>query len=357
MLPADFASLSTEIKATTVRNFLRRASQSEDSDVVRYALLVEAREIAMQVVEVELLTEANVRLTEEFEIDYAAQTHEMLARLASANVPANKRFHVIQALFDATDEVVADEQFARASELAELALKTAGKFREQLRQATVRRDRVAQLGNWAMAAEAAAATLAKNPDDASANGAIGLYRCFVLDQWVEGLKLLAKSDNVKLRAAAHLDGLNPTEADSQMNVGDAWWEAGSEASGSARLFYQQRSRHWYLQSVPGLGATAKDTIEKRLAILDKALADAPSIDRDKMKSAERKLAAVVAEKIKYAIDQRQTVRSARIGGDGGNRAFSFLPEEARFSSVWMGFFARMVSFAAFALFSSLRMAS
>jgi hypothetical protein len=61
--------------------------------------------------------------------------------------------------------------------------------------------------------------------------------------------------------------------DQQTAAGDAWWELASSSTGQTKIAYQKRSHYWYQQALKQLKGTAKTTVEKRLAALDKALGD------------------------------------------------------------------------------------
>jgi hypothetical protein len=276
--PPDFAAASAKVKLTLARKLAEKAAEGGEPSAARYARLVEAREIAVQLADPKLAAEFHAQLCETFAVDRAALALEWLDRLANLNLPADKRKALLEIMLEATETAVADhqagaDQLDKAVELAELSFKTAGKFREQLRRATALRDRVNQFRTWATEAEQGRKTIAGKPGDAAVNTAVGLYRCFARAEWEQGLPLLAKSDNARLTAAARLELAQPATAAQQAAIADAWWEAGSAASGTPRTIFHERARHWYQQAAGGLTGAAKTTVEKRLATLEKLLGE------------------------------------------------------------------------------------
>src|SRR5207237_2799350 len=57
MLPADFDGSPAALKLALARKFLGRAAEGEESAPLRYALLLEVREIAVQLLDLELAKE------------------------------------------------------------------------------------------------------------------------------------------------------------------------------------------------------------------------------------------------------------------------------------------------------------
>jgi hypothetical protein len=269
------AARTPQDKTALVQKLLQQASREEEA-ATKYALLDMAGQSAVEAGDAEGALKANEQLASAFHVDGEARLLEVFGQLSAANVPADKRRALVESMLDAIGHAASEERFKAASDLLGLATKTVAKFNdlETRRSVTALRERVDQLRAWSEEADKARTVLADMPDDAAANKALGRYLCFGQEDWENGLPHLAKSDDAKLKAAAVLDLANPDTPPKQAAAGDAWWDLALPATGYGKLVLQKRTAHWYSQAVSGLKDPAKGTVEKRLATLGKALADA-----------------------------------------------------------------------------------
>ena len=109
----------------------------------------------------------------------------------------------------------------------------------------------------------AAQKLRKQPDDPALNQTVGLYLCKV-GRWNEGLTMLTKASDPALRALAAKDLANPTDMAAIMEVADAWW-AGDDAKSLHLSQTRRRAVYWYQTALPQLPADKKAEVEKRIA--------------------------------------------------------------------------------------------
>ncbi len=125
--------------------------------------------------------------------------------------------------------------------------------------------RFATIQRRAKQTERALQALSKTPDDPDANLAVGVYRCFVQQQWEDGLTHLNDGSDPELAALATADQSNPEIAADQAALAERWWNLASEdkyADYSAAL--KQRATTWYERALPELKALAKGAAEKRI---------------------------------------------------------------------------------------------
>lgn len=232
-----------------------RASAGQETDAVRkYALLVEAENVAAahdnyrKAVE---LLDARAQL---FQIDGLALKRDLLKRLAGPKVSAD--LDLCDQAMDTAREAMRSDRFGVASDAANLAVSIAKAIdREQkaaarklrrtdgrnvvapapigvdlVKKATALQSQVTATEKLLEQYEAAAEKARTAPDDPAANGAIGSYLCFVRGDWQAGLPALAKSNLSEFAslAAAELKltgSSGPMDPHHAFTIAGKWWSA------------------------------------------------------------------------------------------------------------------------------------
>ena len=96
----------------------------------------------------------------------------------------------------------------------------------------------------------------------------GPLRCFYKNDWHDGLPLLAKCSDEKLRSLAAADLKSPTDGEQQMATADAWWNLAEKEAGIARDTVRLHAGDLYQAATPNLtSALKKADVEKRLAAI------------------------------------------------------------------------------------------
>ena len=113
--------------------------------------------------------------------------------------------------------------------------------------------------------------LLRDPNDAAANTAVGLYFCLVKCEFDRGLVHLARGADQRWKAIAERDIHSPRSAHDQAELGDAWWDLGEARSVEIeKTGARRRARHWYQMAVPQLPeGLEKSRAERRVAFKDK----------------------------------------------------------------------------------------
>lgn len=94
---------------------------------------------------------------------------------------------------------------------------------------------------------------------------MGKYLSFDKDQWLTGLPLLAKCSNESLAELAAHNAANPTAADEQVKLANAWHDAANAANAKEKPKFLTSSEKWYSTALPNLPAgLTKTKTEKRL---------------------------------------------------------------------------------------------
>jgi hypothetical protein len=113
----------------------------------------------------------------------------------------------------------------------------------------------------------AEARLSDNPADATANLHLGVYYCFVRDDWGRGLPHLAGGEDTALRLLAETELTNVRTSADRLKLGDQWWDLSMTASPEHRMAQRERAASWYRLALPDLEGAEKRRIQSRLASL------------------------------------------------------------------------------------------
>lgn len=237
-----------------------RGSAGQEADPVRkYALLVEAENVAAAHDSYRKAVELLNARAELFQIDGLALKGTLLKRLAGPKVTAD--LDLCEQAMDTAREAMRSDRFRLAADAASLAVSIAKAIdREQkaaarkqrrpdgrnvvapspigvelVKKTTALQSQVTATEKSFEQYEAAAETAKTAPDDAAANGFIGSYLCFVRGDWKAGLPALAKgnlpefaslaADELKLAAAS-----GPMDPQQAFALAGSWWSA-AEAKG------------------------------------------------------------------------------------------------------------------------------
>lgn len=265
-----------------------RTSAGQEADPVRkYALLVEAENVAATHDNYRKAVELLDARAELFRIDGLALKGDLLKRLAGPKVTAD--LDLCDQAMDTAREAMRSDRFGVASDAASLAVSIAKAIdREQkaaarkqrrtdgrnavipvpigvelLKKATALQAQVTATAKSFEQYEAAFEKAKSTPDDPAVNAVIGSYLCFMREDWKAGLPALAKSnlpafaslaaDEIRLAATA-----GPMDPQQAFSLAGKWWSA-AEAKGVSD---QQQSA--IKDHAAGFYATIVDRLESAL---------------------------------------------------------------------------------------------
>ena len=234
----------------------------------RFVMLRKAAELAGEADDAALMFQAIDRLAAQFEMDSLAVKEKLLAKLASAAKDSERIKSLVEGSNTLIDLALAEDRFDMALELATTALRVCQKtqgapFRKSLIES---RKEIQALKKQSEQIAQALEAVQANPQDADANLIAGRWFCFTKGDWANGLPYLAKGSDEGLKTLAVQEtGSPPSEAEQQVKLANAWWDAGQEAKGKARAAILLHSGMWYQQAQPNLAAgLGKAQVEKRL---------------------------------------------------------------------------------------------
>lgn len=105
--------------------------------------------------------------------------------------------------------------------------------------------------------------LAEDPDDATAAEAVGMFRCFVQEDWERGLPLLQKASNTTVRQLAFQDLAAPATPVEQTALADAWWAYSTRRPAADRDAIRRRSGYWYVNAILALPSNQQTEIRSK----------------------------------------------------------------------------------------------
>jgi formylglycine-generating enzyme required for sulfatase activity len=264
---ADYAAAKTaEAKTTLAQKLLAQADKTTDDPAARFVLLSEARDLAAETADTEMLDKALDALEADYQVNALAMQADIYKKLASKSRPAAANKALAEKALALADLALAEQQFDVAEQLLKAASLIAGKARDAalVKQARLNSEELAALRHQLEAVNKAEAALAANADDPEANLTLGRYLCFDHDDWQAGLPHLAKGSDAEIKNLAVKSLAAPTDAAAMVALGDAWWDAADARKGKEATLVRSGARHWYAAALPELTGINKTKVEKRL---------------------------------------------------------------------------------------------
>ena len=296
------------------------ADKAKDTPAERYMLLMKSAELAADAGDAALAFQAIDMVDAEYEMD---DPWEVKKKLLEHCVKAAATAEQASALI-ATAEQMMDQAFAADDYETALAISmTTGQIlgrkfvsyesrKDEEEKLTRRRRAISELQPLWAAAQKAQQALRKTPADAEANTILGRWLCFCKGDWSNGLPLLSKGSDDRLKTLAQTELKVPLQAEKQVELADAWWDLGEKGTASARDALRLHAADLYKTALPGIKSPL------RQAVVEKRIADSTNSERQ---------SGVQAKKVPqlsgtYRITNRQSNRYLAIAGgstnEGGN---------------------------------------
>ena len=243
-------------KLGLVYRLLDKAEESKSDPPARFALLQEARKLAVEAGQVELALDVIDCLAGEYQVRAAEAKAEVIEQLAKKIHSLPQRKAMVESALEVMNEAIAEDNVDLARQMGKQASQLVWPTKDRvLVQETVAQNKELEAAAKACAeAKAALAALKDNPRDPDANLVLGKHLCFAKDDWEKGLPMLARGSNAALRALAERDLRGAATVQEQVKLGDAWWAAHGK----------QRAAYWYERALPGLKSLERDLVRGRV---------------------------------------------------------------------------------------------
>ncbi|HTU93697.1 MAG TPA: hypothetical protein VMF69_26695 [Gemmataceae bacterium] len=262
---ADYASNDPAARAALAEKLLKRGQKEHESPERRFVFLREASGAAAKAGDSVLSIRALEELGKLFAVEEMPMKTAALQMTAKYIVALDTSKALLETAGDLLAEAIRTDDYEDAEPLfktAEVAAFKAGIPRSALRDTA---EKVKRLKTKYAALKPVFTQLAQEPNDPEANRIVGSFRCFDKDDWENGLPLLLRGDDPKLKELAEKDLAAPTTADERTAMGDGWWTlAQQRAKGAARANIQQRACYWYEPALPDAAEKSRIRMETNI---------------------------------------------------------------------------------------------
>lgn len=262
----DYAKKGIAERSALAKKLFQQGMETKDDATSRFVLFQEAAGLFAQAGDLEQAFKSIDQLKGGYRIDPTALKNETLLTISkSAKTPddfqalAKAYLKVSQDAADANDYAAAEKAVASAATQAKKAQNLV-----LINRTTARSKEIADLKARFEKLKKAREALTSNPDDPTANLAVGQYECFTKGNWDVGLPLLAKGSDASIQALAGRDLARPTEVAELVTLGDGWWDLGEKETGPSREILRRRAGLWYEKAGGKLTGLSATKVQKRL---------------------------------------------------------------------------------------------
>lgn len=268
----DIAKANTPEEKTKIAQQMLQTADGTSDPAGKYVLLREAESIAADAGDVETAVAANNAVVSSFQPDATPAALEPLEKFTRLSLEADSEARLCQLALSGLHEAMSVNRFDAARQFGRLAIGFAHKTNDHdlSEQAASMLSSVATCEAEYARVAPMDAVLKKNPNDPSANAAIGRYECFVKGNWTVGLPMLAKGSNETLKSVAANELKPPATAVEQMAVADAWWGMTEGLPPAIQANVRAHAVSLYARADEGLSGLNKLKAEQRIAQMQPA---------------------------------------------------------------------------------------
>jgi hypothetical protein len=270
---ADHKQATTpQAKRDLAREIQQAAMTTTNDDAAKYVLYDLARKIALQAGDVDLALSVASQIDREFEVPTRQTTLATMKELTGGTLALTQRTQLATSAANLATDLVAKREFVLAGEAIALAVQAAASLRDAALRRTIlqQRERIDTILEQYAAIEANLKTLAADPSDPEANLAAGKFSSLVLEDWPQGLPLLALSGESPFAQPAKLDLESRGNAAQQAEAAEAWLQLADSPHvyiPAHKVALKRRAKQLYAEAIGGLSGLDRVRAEKRLESL------------------------------------------------------------------------------------------
>ncbi len=272
LFKAEYAKTKTADRVMLATKLIEEADGTTDDPAAKFVLLREARDLAAKAGDAALAFRAVDALAAAFDVKVAAMKADALEVLAKGAIKMATAREIADAALAALDEAVASDDYDSAARIAKVAGTAAGRAGTAVANTVKARAKHVETAQKEFTrVKPFMAKLAEDANDSTAASEVGRFLCFYKGDWENGLPLLAKGKDEKLKVLAEKDLEMPATAAELAAVGDGWWDLGDKQPDGVRRILQLRAHVSYQKALPELTGLAKSKVQKREAEIEKML--------------------------------------------------------------------------------------
>jgi hypothetical protein len=306
----DYARKGSSDRKLLAQKLLKNGLETADDPAARYVLLKESSSVAAQAADLPTGLRATDELAAAYQVDALPLKLTFLGDAAKGARTPEEFKPVAEAYLALLQQAVAADAFDVADQCGAAAVATARKAKDVAlaARAEAKSKEVSAAKASAESVRKHRDTLARAPDDAAANLAVGRYECLLRGNWAAGLPHLGKGSDAALRELAARDLANPPDGNGQLAAGDGWWTLAEKESGEAKANAQRRAAFWYVKAREQLAGLIKQRVDLRLAQVESAGAAAAAVPKP---ASKEKDATLVGH---WTFDEGKGMTSTGVGG-------------------------------------------
>ncbi len=238
-LPAEWTALAKKV--------LQQATRAEKGTADHFALLKEGRDIAVRAGDIGTALSAVRDLVNTYDLDAVEMELETLIETGGHAGLTKDRQAVIERSMPWIASALADEDYATAARLLQMAVPVARKTREGdlIQEVDALDRRVRAAANAYARAQESLEVLNQNPIDPEANYAVGWYYCLHKGEWEKGIPMLALGSDEQLKALAIKELERADSPEDRIALGDAWWDLAQAKEDDERTALLFCAGFWY----------------------------------------------------------------------------------------------------------------
>ncbi|HVR86465.1 MAG TPA: hypothetical protein VMU54_19235, partial [Planctomycetota bacterium] len=263
----QYAKKTPADRKALARLLLDEAVKSGKDPVAYWVFCKEAQDAAVQACDPATAVDAIDTAALLIDCDPLALKSAALAASLKTARTAEDMSGLVESMLRLVDDLVRVDQYGEADKTATSALSLAKKAADGplIARASTRAKEVADAKTLYQGLKGVLETLARTPEDGSANLEMGKYLCYVKGMWDLGLRFIDKSSDAALKSLAQKELALPTQSAELAALGDGWWDlAEKEKSPLRRGQLLAHARNLYDAALPDAPPLIRAKIEKRL---------------------------------------------------------------------------------------------
>ena len=245
----------TKNRPTLIAQLIKLAGESQDEPATQYVAWSEAATLAGEAGDATQAFLTLDQITARYEGTHFELKDAVFSSLSKKRDKATTAQLVLFG-FNWVEDLMDADEYDQASTILSRARGAAVRLKDaRLRElADYLNTRIRTVSRAFEPVKTHVAKLAEEPDDAAAAEMVGMFRCFVQEDWERGLPLLAKSADATLKQLAAQDQAAPTSPVEQTALADAWWAYSTSRPAADRDAIRRRAGHWYVTAILKLPA-------------------------------------------------------------------------------------------------------
>lgn len=263
----EYAARDPQAKMAFAAQLLKTARETTTDHTLRFVLLTEARDMAANSGNIDVVYTSSKQLAEEYVVDSFGDLVTATTKLqAVTGRPADYYRSLLMKILEVVESLQKNDDYESALRMSNIGIGLAKKLNDQtfFQQYTTLNKELLQAKILFAKVKSARDKLKTDPNDPVANGVWGLYLCFQKGDITAGLPLLARSDDAALSTAAKKTIAGAKNADSKLALADDWWELSEKEKDIVRAGMRELAGSLYQEVLPSFKGIALTKIEKRL---------------------------------------------------------------------------------------------